>query len=492
MTDCQICVTAFNGSTHKLVAFHCCGLQACKACVRQFLMTEHKLPRCMNCAVQLKKDFLVEHLNMNWVKDTYLRHHGETLLQLALKRLPAAIPLAEAEQKRTELREQNAKYEVEILKLTRQVNRLRDAQRANEYRIRGEDVPMRFRNDLVTEGTGIVTDVKKKFTMRCPNQGCNGFLSTGYKCGLCGHDTCHDCLIVLPKAVEGAPPHVCVEADRLSAKMIKQETRACPTCGQRIFKNGGCDQMYCTNPLPDGTGVCGTAFSYKTGEIEKGAIHNPHYYELMRLTGGNVPRNIGDVRCGGMPDLRAVVRLLDMLVQMKVVGTTELRHHLISAHRRLSELTQYTVVDLRRKIRDLGDNQDLLVQFILKKMTQDQLRDALGKRDADLNKYTAIYDAMEILSMSGIECFRELLDIAAGWPMAAIVGMQETNPKFGDDILAAVQRPVDHLHKIREFCNGLLKKKSVIFNCTVRTYDGNFNPVSNKFTLKSIGGALLE
>ena len=487
MTECQICVVPFNASTHKLVPFNCCGVQACKACVRQFLLTDHKMPRCLSCAVQLKKDFLVEHLNFNWVKQNFGPFHGETLLQLALKRLPAAIPLAEAEQKRTELRVQNARYEVDIGKLTRQVNRLRDAQRANEYRIRGEDVPMRLRNDLVTEGTGIVADVKKKFTMRCPNGGCNGFLSTGYKCGLCGHDTCSDCLVVLPKD-GGAAAHECVESDRLSAKMIKAETRPCPTCGQRIFKNGGCDQMFCTELLADGSGVCGTAFSYKTGEIEKGAIHNPHYYELMRLTGGNVPRNIGDVRCGGMPALHPLLRLLDTFMALKVHGAADYRTHLINVHRRLSELTQYTVVDLRQKIRDLGESQDLLVNFILKKITQDMLRDHLVKRDADHNKYTAIYDAMEILSVSGIECFRELLEIAALWPTATLISLHHGGSEVCAEVLRDMMRSTDNLHTVREFCNGLLKKKSVIFSCTVRTFDGNFNPVSQKFSLKAIGG----
>jgi hypothetical protein len=483
--DCTICALPLNGSTHKAIAFNCCGLRACKACVRQFLMTDHKMPRCMNCAVTLKKDFLVEHLNFTWVKQVYTPFHGETLLQLALKRLPAAIPLAEAEQKRSELREQNAKFEIEITKLTRQVTRLRDAQRANEYRIRGEDVPPRFRNELV-EGTGIVADVKKKFTMRCPNGGCNGFLSTAYKCGLCNYDTCSECLVVLK---DKTVAHVCVESDKLSAKMIKAETRPCPTCGQRIFKNGGCDQMFCTEPLQDGTGVCGTAFSYKTGEIEKGVIHNPHYYELMRLTGNNVPRNIGDVRCGGIPDIRPILRTLDTLIAIKTPAV-EFRNLAINIHRRMSELTQYTVVDLRRKIRDLSESQDLLVEFILKKITQENLRDMLAKRDADLNKFTAIYDVMEIISMSGIECFRELVEICNTMTPATVVSLNASNPSIGAEILARLAASVDNLHKVRAFCNDLLKKKSVIFSCTVRTYDENFNPVSQKFTLKSVGGLL--
>lgn len=488
MADCSICAVSFNASTHKQVPFNCCGLSVCKACVRKFLVTDQKMPRCMGCSVGLKKDFLVEHLNFNWVKQVFTPFHSETLLQLALKRLPAAMPLAEAEQKRAELRAQNTKYEADIVKLTRQVNRLRDAQKANEYRIRGEDVPLRLRNDLVTEGTGIVADVKKKFTMRCPNNGCNGFLSTAYKCGLCNRNTCADCLVVL---ATGEDAHVCVESDKASAKMIKTETRACPTCGQRIFKNGGCDQMFCTNPLSDGSGVCGTAFSYKTGEIEKGVIHNPHYYELLRL-GGNVPRNIGDVRCGGMPDIRPILRVLDTLIALKVQACPDLRAFLLNTHRRLSELTQYTVVDLRRKIRDVGETQDLLVQYILKKMPQQTLREVLVKRDADLNKNTALYDVMEILSMSGIECFRELNEVCAPWNTAVLVEMNTTNPSVGSDIVDAMNAVVANLHKIRMFCNDLLKKKSVIFSCTVRVFDANFNSVSSKFSLKSVGGVLSE
>jgi ABC-type Zn2+ transport system substrate-binding protein/surface adhesin len=47
-----------------------------------------------------------------------------------------------------------------------------------------------------------------------------------------------------------------------------------------VVKN--CDQMYCTS--------CHTAFSWRTGEIAKGAIHNPHYFQYLRQQGLNIPR----------------------------------------------------------------------------------------------------------------------------------------------------------------------------------------------------------
>ncbi len=51
-----------------------------------------------------------------------------------------------------------------------------------------------------------------------------------------------------------------------------------------------CDQMWCTQ--------CHTAFNWRTGRIEQ-VVHNPHYFEWLRRNGSEVPRNPGDIPCGG-------------------------------------------------------------------------------------------------------------------------------------------------------------------------------------------------
>jgi len=59
-----------------------------------------------------------------------------------------------------------------------------------------------------------------------------------------------------------------------------------------VVKN--CDQMFCT--------ICNIAFSWRTGELSTGTIHNPHYFEYLRSIGRDT-RNLEDIGCGGLPHL---------------------------------------------------------------------------------------------------------------------------------------------------------------------------------------------
>ena len=46
---------------------------------------------------------------------------------------------------------------------------------------------------------------------------------------------------------------------------------------------------------------CKTAFSWKTGKIVTGVIHNPHYFQDQQML-NNLRRQPGDIPCGGLPD----------------------------------------------------------------------------------------------------------------------------------------------------------------------------------------------
>jgi hypothetical protein len=78
--------------------------------------------------------------------------------------------------------------------------------------------------------------------------------------------------------------------------MLQQNTKNCPECHEGIFKEYGCDQMWCTR--------CRTCFSWSTGKKLNGTIHNPHYYEYLfqnRGVDATAPMMPIDA-CNGFPE----------------------------------------------------------------------------------------------------------------------------------------------------------------------------------------------
>jgi hypothetical protein len=124
----------------------------------------------------------------------------------------------------------------------------------------------------------------------CPSSDCRGYIrSQNYQCGMCETKICHECHCQLNIGDnDNDNTHKCDPAHVASVKTIHRESKPCPKCGTRIQKSEGCAQMYCIQ--------CKTAFDYRTGEIEHGRIHNPHYYEELRrlANGGEIRREIGD------------------------------------------------------------------------------------------------------------------------------------------------------------------------------------------------------
>jgi hypothetical protein len=114
------------------------------------------------------------------------------------------------------------------------------------------------------------------FIRPCGDGDCRGFLNSAWNCGLCQKSTCNECHLIKKD------DHVCNADDVATAKLLKSDTKPCPKCSTGIYKIDGCDQMWCIE--------CKTAFSWKSGEIVNGKIHNPHYYEYLRKTQGFVPR----------------------------------------------------------------------------------------------------------------------------------------------------------------------------------------------------------
>ena len=241
------------------------------------------------------------------------------------------------------------------------------------------------------------TKERREFIMRCPVEDCRGFLSTAYKCGTCETWACKDCLVPIGK--DSSAAHTCNPDTVESAKAIRDETRPCPKCGTRIFKIDGCDQMWC---VMDG---CGTAFSWNSGHIVTGVVHNPHYYEWLRRNGAAAPgREVGDIPCGGMPTPWQFVH---------AIGDTEIPNEmkmtLLESFRNMQELVAERIRSFPARMPQLM-NKEIDVDYLMNVLSEDEWKRKLEMSEARFNRNKEIGQILQTLITAGSDMMNRLYE----------------------------------------------------------------------------------
>jgi hypothetical protein len=200
-----------------------------------------------------------------------------------------------------------------------------------------------------------------------------------------------------------------------------------------IFKIEGCDQMYCTQ--------CQTAFSWRTGKIETGTIHNPHYYEfLRRQNNGAIPRNPGDIPCGNIPsqmDLRNHMNSLK-------INTQDVDFIVLTLHRTYNHIQGVEMRHFRTD--DVVDNRELRVDYLLKKIDDDKFKFILQKNEKARNKKRDIRMVLEMYQGAVADILRNIL---------LCVSIDEF----------LIRK--DELHNLRLYFNSSLDVISKRYNCVV-------------------------
>ncbi len=291
MDECIICCENFNLTTRKKIKCNFCDVEICLKCNKRYLLELNGNEHCMSCKNKWDIKYLKELFPKKFLTKDMVVVKKKFLFDNERSRFPDTMPfvinylkIPDMEKEILEKNKIARKYIDEyynlrgkgnqIWKEYKEVIALRDYEidsiQKEIYHTQSQNLLKERRKlDMLTSetinnhwkenrgtwnikrniirfkkalpglnGEDVQERQKRKFVQKCQKEGCRGFLSSQWKCGICEEWTCKDCLEVIgpDKNVE----HVCKKENLETAKMIKKETRPCPKCATPIFKISGC------------------------------------------------------------------------------------------------------------------------------------------------------------------------------------------------------------------------------------------------------------
>jgi len=393
----------------------------------------------MHCKTTLSDDFVLNNTVVAWRTKKYKGYRENLLFDMERARLPNAQVHAEIYQKAVALTKV-ASDALKALKdefdtaekppasdvMATQMHHWAYEGRVHEHKsvVAFCKRPISSYGLVTWGGMGQVREQKRTVVKACITNGCSGFLDEHFSCGLCDVKVCKECHESL------ADDHECNADTVATIKAIKAEARGCPKCATLISKIDGCDQMWCTQ--------CHATFSWRTGQVEAGHTHNPHYYEFMRRNGG-LPRAPGDVppACVGFPTARNLSAAIVTGVPNTLATTIlELHRHMIHVEE-----------TIRRPLAvQQPDNHDLRVQFLTKELSADKMKVTLQMRDKAYRKNLAKSQIYQMAYTVGGDLFRTLIQ---------------------DKNMEEAKKALDALFV---YSNGCLDKVAEAYSCKVKHY----------------------
>jgi hypothetical protein len=278
--NCPVCIEKYTKVRRKVECPKCLNC-VCHRCSQRYICETIEDPHCMHCKHPFSRQFLNGSLTKTFMNGEYVQKRREILWNREESYLPGAMAFIPFRKERDDLKKKRMEIQKRIKELNEELNYINGRELIIANAIDRGILPV-----MSEEKT---KEIHHKFVRRCINGGCKGWLSTAWKCNLCDTNVCHDCYQIKRKE-----EHYCKKDDIETANYIRKNAKNCPKCGEMIEKKEGCDMMFCTS--------CHTPFSWNTLEIVKGAIHNPHYFAWRQAQGVN-ERTLGDIQCGGVPDM---------------------------------------------------------------------------------------------------------------------------------------------------------------------------------------------
>ena len=358
MEFCDVCCEKFNKSNHKRVICPFCDLNSCRKCSQKYLISVPDKPHCMGCKHEHNRELVSRYCSALFVNRELKKHRENVLFECEKARLPETQKYVKRE---LEMRSLRTTYIYMYYILT------------NIYRIDELDVHAKsslkdvirhtMHNDIydklqILRNNDISNDTNVRlYSIKCPDNTCRGFLDDDRVCGICKMSFCKHC------NERDSPNHKCDNNLVKTLKMINRDTKPCPRCNAPIYKIEGCSQMWCTQ--------CHVTFDWKTGFIETGRIHNPHYFEFKKRG-----REHGDIPCGGCPTYRELLSI-------------DSSNDILNISSTLINLTY----ELTYKFAfEYEDNIHLRMKYLLNEISEKNVKKELQRRDKHNEKTSDIRD----------------------------------------------------------------------------------------------------
>ena len=385
---CDVCCEPMK----KPIRCTLCDFTACYKCFSRFLIECTVNPKCMKCDKPWSRKNLVNSFGQHFVSHKYKKKRENVLFEMEQAMMPDTQPMAVRERQVTELNRKIFELEHKRHDINDAISRLsigildsefeefletRKKLRMQRHELSEEVTNIQYRKNRLLERP---MKHEKRFggsnlVIKCPGENCKGY--TSGKCGLCDTVICKECHEITSDGV-----HVCKQENIDTVKLLHRDSKNCPSCKTLIYKIDGCDQMFCTQ--------CHTAFSWRTGEVCSGRIHNPHYYEYLRARGADV-RELGDIPCGGLPHATRYI-----------IDNTFLR----TIHRLVSHVENYEIYRLNAEINNVNGNLDLRIAYLNERLPEFMFKQEIYRREKALEKKREILTVLNTFVIVCSDLFR--------------------------------------------------------------------------------------
>ena len=424
---CNVCCEKFTEKRRKRIGCAACDYEACNVCYKTFITSEGvSRPKCMQCNTEWTGQFLKQNFSDAFISGELRKHTSTILLQQQVAMLPATQPAVEQqiiyERHTNEVKDINRQIRELIqrkIAINIELHRIRRAQNTNAD---GND-----------GNNGNDDDGRSLFQHKCCDPECRGFVSSAWKCGTCGKFSCAHCHEVKGATSAEVEQHVCNPDNVETVRLLRSDTKPCPSCGIYIQKTEGCDQMFCIS--------CKQLWSWKTGKIEERG-HNPHYLEWMRSRGGAVGGGGGggamardplDIQCGREVDWRVTITITDQCNNLRVTNQKLVRT-LYNWTASLIHVRHNDIPNMQQAMEVQEALQKLRVDYMRRKITENHFKKRIFQIQRDANISRRMVDLLVAVQNAGTDIVFRVMDTLRHEKCASIAenDIQSTCSEFAE------------------------------------------------------------